>query len=95
MLDDSTNKFAIILRNEDLQNYAGDAFYNLVKAVTFTIREQLSMESKMSKISFSTFPTLYFGIKCSDTCLLLSNAIRNRLKCPANSRKTIQIISNL
>ena len=34
MLDDSTNKFAIILRNEDLQNYAGDAFYNLVKAVT-------------------------------------------------------------
>ena len=33
MLDDSTNKFAIILRNEDLQNYAGDAFYNLVKAV--------------------------------------------------------------
>ena len=30
MLDDSTNKFAIILRNEDLQNYAGDAFYNFV-----------------------------------------------------------------
>ena len=95
MLDDSTNKFAIILRNEDLQNYAGDAFYNLVKLLRFTIREQLSMESKMSKISFSIFPTLYFGIKCSDTCLVLSNAIRNRLKCPANSRKTIQIISNL
>lgn len=26
MLDDSTNKFAIILRNEDLQNYAAMPF---------------------------------------------------------------------
>ena len=95
MLDDSTNKFAIILRNEDLQNYAGDAFYNLVKAVTIHDTGAAVGESKMSKISFSIFPTLYFGIKCSDTCLVLSNAIRNRLKCPANSRKTIQIISNL
>ena len=92
MLDDSTNKFAIILRNEDLQNYAGDAFYNLVKAVTI---HDTGAAVDGIKDSFSIFPTLYFGIKCSDTCLVLSNAIRNRLKCPANSRKTIQIISNL
>ena len=35
MLDELTNNLAVILRDEDLQKYAGDAFGNFVKAVAF------------------------------------------------------------
>lgn len=93
MLDDSTNKFAIILRNEDLQNYAGDAFYNLVKAVTIHDTGAAVDGIKDVKDFVFYIPNALFWDKMP--CLVLSNAIRNRLKCPANSRKTIQIISNL
>ena len=87
MLDDSTNKFAIILRNEDLQNYAGDAFYNLVKAVTIHDTGAAVDGIKDVKDFVFYIPNALFWDKM--------HAIRNRLKCPANSRKTIQIISNL
>ena len=62
MLDDSTNKFAIILRNEDLQNYAGDAFYNLVKAVTIhdTGAAVDGIKDSIFKIGINCPAALYF-----------------------------------
>lgn len=63
MLDKQVTALTAILRNEDLKNYAGDAFWNLIKAIfAKDVESGLIVTNDIREIIFHT-PTILFWDK--------------------------------